>query len=116
MPSRIRSASCSDAWSGSRSAMTAGRARARSRRPWPTRCGSRGRRSVQAETMQALSRLLSNIERVIRGKRAVVETVVAALLARGHVLIEDVPGLGKTMLARAVARSIDADYRRVQCT
>src|SRR3990172_617993 len=61
-------------------------------------------------------RLIENVERVILGKHDVVETIVAALLARGHVLIEDLPGVGKTILARAMALSIQGVYRRVQCT
>ena len=63
-----------------------------------------------------LAPLVANVESVVFGKRAAVETVVAALLARGHVLIEDVPGVGKTVLARSLARSLDTPMKRIQCT
>lgn len=63
-----------------------------------------------------LAPLVNNIAQVIRGKREVIESVVVALLARGHVLLEDVPGVGKTVLARATAISIEADFRRIQGT
>jgi MoxR-like ATPase len=66
--------------------------------------------------LPVFTRLIDNVERVILGKREVVETIVAALLARGYVLIEDLPGVGKTILARALALSIQGQYRRVQCT
>jgi len=57
-----------------------------------------------------------NIERVIQGKRSVVDLVVLGLLSEGHVLIEDVPGVGKTLLAKSLARSIHCDFQRVQFT
>ncbi len=58
----------------------------------------------------------ANIERVIKGKTQVVERAVVCLLARGHLLIEDVPGVGKTTLAHSLARSLDCSFRRIQFT
>ncbi len=63
-----------------------------------------------------IANLLQNIQKVIIGKEAVVKQVIAALLARGHILIEDVPGVGKTFLARSLALSLDGIYKRVQFT
>jgi MoxR-like ATPase len=66
--------------------------------------------------MQPLVRLRNNIESVFFGRRDAVTFVLAGLLARGHVLIEDVPGVGKTVLARALARSISCQFSRIQLT
>jgi MoxR-like ATPase len=57
-----------------------------------------------------------NVERVVRGKRDEIRLALVALVAEGHLLIEDVPGVGKTMLAKAIARSIDCSFRRIQFT
>lgn len=61
-------------------------------------------------------RVQDNLEKVIVGKRAVLELTVIGLLARGHILIEDVPGVGKTMLARSLARSLGCTFSRIQFT
>ncbi len=63
-----------------------------------------------------LNRLVQNIGRVVLGKTEVVKLAIVALLAEGHVLIEDVPGVGKTLLARALAASIDCTFHRMQFT
>lgn len=60
--------------------------------------------------------VLDNVERVIVGKSSAVELVLVAIFCEGHVLLEDVPGIGKTMLARAVAKSLGCTFHRVQCT
>lgn len=61
-------------------------------------------------------RLIENVEKVIVGKRSAVRLTVIGLLCRGHVLIEDVPGTGKTMLAKSLARSIGCSFNRIQFT
>ena len=63
-----------------------------------------------------LSRLEANVARVFRGSPEAIRLAVVALLARGHVLIEDVPGVGKTTLAQALARSLGLDFQRIQFT
>lgn len=62
------------------------------------------------------SNIATNIEKVIVGKRESVELTVLGLLCQGHILIEDVPGVGKTVLARALAKSVGCDFRRIQFT
>ncbi|MBX7264696.1 MoxR family ATPase [Micromonospora sp. Llam7] len=68
------------------------------------------------EFRAASDAIVSNIEQVIEGKTATVRLALAVLLAEGHLLIEDVPGVGKTKLAKALARSIDCSVRRIQFT
>jgi len=71
---------------------------------------------VRADAATVAGRLVANVEQVVHGRRAAVETIACAVLAGGHVLVEDVPGSGKTTLARAFARSLGGDFRRVQGT
>lgn len=61
-------------------------------------------------------RLIKNIEQVIVGKREAVELVIVGLVCQGHILIEDVPGVGKTMLARSLSKSLGLRFNRIQCT
>ncbi|HEX5939875.1 MAG TPA: MoxR family ATPase [Dehalococcoidia bacterium] len=62
------------------------------------------------------SRLQENVERVIVGKSGVIESVLVAIFSQGHILVEDVPGIGKTTLARSIARSLGCSFKRIQFT
>jgi MoxR-like ATPase len=70
----------------------------------------------RAAATKAAQVLIDNVEHVIRGKRDAIEAATTALFAGGHLLIEDVPGVGKTMLGRAIARSIRGSFKRIQAT
>jgi MoxR-like ATPase len=69
-----------------------------------------------AAVAEAAARVRANVGRVIVGKDGAAELLLIALLAGGHVLIEDVPGVGKTMLAKSLARSLDLGFQRIQFT
>ena len=72
---------------------------------------------MSVKDVEAFSRsVIENVERVIVGKREAIELVMVALFCEGHVLIEDVPGVGKTMLARSLAISLGCSFKRLQCT
>lgn len=71
---------------------------------------------MQNEISKLLKQIVSNVERVIIGKREAVELSLCSMLCRGHVLIEDMPGVGKTSLVAAVAKSFDCSFRRIQFT
>ncbi|MBE0430345.1 MAG: MoxR family ATPase [Dehalococcoidia bacterium] len=70
----------------------------------------------QSHAQDIAGRIIDNIQKVIIGKAQAVELAVIALLSQGHILIEDVPGVGKTMLAKSLARSTDCVFRRIQLT
>lgn len=69
-----------------------------------------------AKVQELASMLIDNVSRVLVGKREAIEDTLVALLCGGHILIEDVPGVGKTVLARSLARSLGLSYRRIQFT
>lgn len=71
---------------------------------------------AQPEVAALANRIIANIERVIFGKRQPVVLAVVAAFAEGHILLEDVPGVAKTMLGRSLARSVGCSFKRIQCT
>lgn len=71
---------------------------------------------IHNEYNPIIMNIIQNIEKVMVGKRTVAELSIAALLAEGHVLLEDVPGVGKTMMVRALAKSVGAKFKRIQFT
>ncbi|RMG41336.1 MAG: MoxR family ATPase [Planctomycetota bacterium] len=75
-----------------------------------------GGEPVATETTTLIGKLEENVARVVLGKPTPIRLAVIALLAEGHVLIEDAPGVGKTSLAKGLARSLSCDFRRLQCT
>ena len=72
---------------------------------------------AEAKSIAAAGKQISdNIEKIIVGKSRIIELVLVSIFCEGHILLEDVPGIGKTMLARSVARSLKCQFRRIQCT
>src|SRR5690349_16737851 len=71
---------------------------------------------MQSGATDQVQKLVDNVSAVLRGKRDVIKLALVPLLARGHLLLDDVPGVGKTTLARAIAASLGVTFRRLQCT
>src|SRR5215213_1629826 len=71
---------------------------------------------MAADVAGTAARIITNIEKVIIGKRQPLSLAIAAYFSEGHILLEDVPGVAKTMLARALARSVGCTFKRIQCT
>jgi MoxR-like ATPase len=77
---------------------------------------ARGAAGARADVAATAAKILTNIEKVILGKRNQIKLALVAYLCEGHILLEDVPGVAKTMLARALARSVGCSFKRIQCT
>ena len=86
------------------------------RTPIETEADTASRGASLDQVLQVSASLAAAMNSVIEGKQAVVRTAITVLLAEGHLLVEDVPGVGKTLLAKTLARSIDCTVRRVQFT
>src|SRR3974377_119169 len=74
------------------------------------------RQPRSADVAAIVQRIIANMEKVIIGKRQQITLTLVAYLCEGHILLEDVPGVAKTMLARALARSVGCSFKRIQCT
>ena len=72
--------------------------------------------STLSSAQQLVEKIVNNVEKVMVGKREAIELAVIALISQGHLLIEDAPGIGKTMLARSLAKSINCSFKRIQFT
>ena len=78
--------------------------------------GAKRTAATNEQAVQCLKRILYNVEKIIVGKRYPIELVLMTLACRGHVLIEDVPGVGKTSMVSALAKSVNGSFKRIQFT
>jgi MoxR-like ATPase len=78
--------------------------------------GELAARKAPVDVASVAARIIANVEKVVIGKRPQITLALAAYLCEGHILLEDVPGVAKTMLARALARSVGCTFKRIQCT